>query len=133
MKRVGRSSKDTIDCPEDVVKVVGKHLGMLPHEEFIVTMLDSKASVLGHFILTTGSGNSCAISMQGVIKAVLLSNAISVVLSHNHPSGDPEPSLEDIDLTKKIQKVCALLEVEVLDHVIIGHNRFVSLKQRGFI
>ena len=95
--------------------------------------LDTKNKVIGVFTVSTGSLNASIIHPRDVFQRAILSNAASVILVHNHPSGDPSPSSEDVELTKKLAAAGKMLDIDVLDHVVIGAGRYVSLKENGVI
>ena len=93
--------------------------------------LDTKNKVIGIFEISRGSLNASIIHPRDIFQRAILVNAASVILVHNHPSGDPTPSPEDIALTKKLVEAGRVMDITVLDHVIVGEERFVSLKEQG--
>lgn len=93
--------------------------------------LDTKNKVIGIFEISTGSLNASIIHPRDVFQRAILCNAASVILVHNHPSGDPTPSPEDVALTKKLVEAGRVMDISVLDHVICGEGGFVSLRERG--
>ena len=95
--------------------------------------LDTKNKIIGIFVISTGSLNASIIHPRDIFQRAILSNAASVILVHNHPSGDPTPSSEDIELTNKLVQVGKMMDLPILDHVVIGDGKFVSLKERGII
>lgn len=102
-------------------------------ENFGILTLNTKNDVVGVHSLTRGSLNSCIVHPREVFKAAILNNAATIICFHNHPSGDPTPSPEDIEMTKRLIEAGNIIGIEVLDHVITGHEgRFVSLKEQGF-
>lgn len=101
-------------------------------ENFIVMMLDTKNKVTGLTITSIGTLNSSLVHPREVFKAAILTNAASIILAHNHPSGDPTPSREDMDITKRLAETGKLLGIEILDHVIIGDTH-KSLKASGLM
>ena len=102
-------------------------------EHFIALHLDSKNRILCIENVSTGSLNASIVHPREVFKGVLLSSAAALILLHNHPSGDPTPSREDLELTGRLKEAGELLGVRVLDHVIIGSGCYVSLADRGLI
>jgi DNA repair protein RadC len=102
-------------------------------EHFIALHLDSKNAIVCFDRVSIGSLNAAVIHPRELFKAVLLSSAAAVILVHVHPSGDPTPSREDLELTGRLKECGELLGVRVLDHVIIGHDCFVSLADRGLM
>lgn len=102
-------------------------------EMFLALHLDSKNRLLCVDVVSIGSLNASIVHPREVFKMALLSNAASILLIHNHPSGDPNPSREDLDLTKQLSKGSEMLGVRILDHVIIGDNQYCSLADRGLL
>ena len=93
--------------------------------------LDTKNNITGIFTVSTGSLNASIVHPREVFKRAVLQNAASIIICHNHPSGDPTPSQEDINTTKRIYDAGKILGIELLDHIIIGDNDYISLKERG--
>lgn len=109
-----------------------------PQETAVVLLLDSRMRVMGHRQVGVGSLTQAPLSVRVVMQAVLLSGAAAFILAHNHPSGDPKPSEEDITVTKKLAEVSRELEVPLLDHLILvcqadGTDTFLSLKEAGML
>lgn len=103
-------------------------------EKFGILTLTTKNGVAGVHVLSIGNLNSAIVHPREVFKAAILNNAASLVCFHNHPSGDPTPSQEDISLTRRLVEVGELMGIEVLDHVIIGgYGQYASLKERGLM
>ena len=125
------SEQKTIRSPEDVFAIIGLEYENSVVETAMMLALDTKNKVIGVFTVSTGSLNASIIHPRDVFQRAILSNAASVILVHNHPSGDPSPSSEDLELTRKLIEAGKLLDIEVLDHVVIGEGRYVSLKERG--
>ena len=93
--------------------------------------LDVKNRVIGFTEAARGGIDSCPVDLRSVFRAAIAVGATAIVVAHNHPSGDPTPSPEDVTVTQKIVQGGLLLDIEVLDHLIVGQGRFVSLKERG--
>ncbi len=125
--------RTVIRHPDDVAKLMMDDLRDLDHEQFKLLMLDTKHRVIKIQTLSVGDLSGTLVHPRELFKAVIRRNNAAVVLVHNHPSGDPEPSADDIDLTRRLIAGGKLLGIEVLDHVIIGDNTYVSLKQRGLV
>jgi DNA repair protein RadC len=106
-------------------------MGMLDHEQLRIVLLDTKNRVQDIVTLYVGSLNTAVIRVGEVFKDALRRNMAAIVIVHNHPSGDPMPSPEDVRVTEKIVQAGELLNIDVLDHLVIGHGRYVSLKERG--
>jgi DNA repair protein RadC len=102
-------------------------------ENFVVLLLDTKNKVVGINTVSIGTLNSAVVHPREVFKPAILANAASIILAHNHPSGDPAPSKEDVAVSKKLMEAGRLLEIEVLDHIIVGDDCFLSMKQKGLI
>lgn len=125
--------KYTIRSPEDVADFVMEEMRFLKQEHFVVLALNTKNQILHKQTLFIGSLNSSIVHPREVFKEALRRSAASIICLHNHPSGDPSPSREDIDVTKRLAECGRLLGMEVLDHVIIGDETFISLKEKGHI
>ena len=120
-----------IRSPADVASLLQLEMGLLEQEELRVILLDTKNRVLGIRQVYVGSANATSLRVGELFKEAIRQNATAVVVVHNHPSGDPTPSSEDVQVTRTIREAGQLLDVEVLDHIVIGQQRFVSLKERG--
>lgn len=95
-------------------------------EEFLTVMLDGKNRALGFHVVSVGTLTASLVHPREVFKAAILANAAAVILVHNHPSGDPTPSAEDVAITERLRQAGDLLGIRVLDHVVIGDGRYVS-------
>ena len=125
--------RSKIRSPRDVANIVGAILETSDREQMVAVLLDTKNGVIGLHVVSVGDLSSAVVHPREVFKAAILANAASLIMSHNHPSGDPAPSPEDIAVTKRIAEAGELLGIELLDHVVIGDvGRFVSLKEKGF-
>lgn len=122
-----------LENPEQVRRYLKSLLRHEPHEVFGCLFLDSKHRVLAFEVLFHGSINAAYVHPRQVVKRALAHNAASLILCHNHPSGVSEPSRADIELTKRLMETLALIDVEVLDHVIIGDGEPLSLVERGLM
>lgn len=121
-----------LEGPQDVASILYSYLEHEDREHFVTLMLDAKNKVIGVNTVSIGTLCCAPVSPREVFKAAILCNAASVVLGHNHPSGDVTPSPEDIQVTKTLQAAGKLLDIDVLDHVIIGEEgAYCSLKQTG--
>lgn len=103
------------------------------HEVFAVLLLDNVHRLIGLHELFRGTINSAVVHPREVVKLALQHNAAAAILVHNHPSGNPEPSQADLDITKLLKKTLTLISVRVVDHIIVGADRCTSLAQRGQI
>ena len=104
-----------------------------PNEVFAILCLNTKNKIVGVHTISIGSLNASIVHPREVFKAALLNNAASIILAHNHPSGDPEPSREDIEVTHRLVNAGNILGIKVLDHIIIGDGRYISLKEQGMM
>ena len=120
-----------IRSPGDAANLLMTMIGHKEQEHFVVLYLDTRNRVLDREILYKGSLNTSLVRVGEVFRGAVRRNCAGVIVAHNHPSGDPNPSPEDIALTRRLVDAGKLLEVDVLDHVIIGHNHFVSLRERA--
>ncbi|MGC9396136.1 MAG: RadC family protein [Anaerolineae bacterium] len=120
-----------IRSPGDAANLLMTMIGHKEQEHFVVMYLDTRNRVLDREILYKGSLNTSLVRVGEVFRGAVRRNCAGVIVAHNHPSGDPNPSPEDIALTRRLVDAGKLLEVDVLDHVIVGQNRFVSLRERA--
>jgi len=119
-----------ITCPADAFALF-RDMALLEQEELRVATLDTKNQVLRAVALYRGSVNTTLVRIGEILRVVVQDNAVAFFLAHNHPSGDPSPSPEDVTLTRNVVEAGQVMDVELLDHLIIGRGRFVSLKERG--
>ena len=126
---------NTIKSPDDVAKLAHDVLEMheMAEENFIILCLNTKNKIAGVHTVSIGSLSSSIVHPREVFKAAILNNAASIILMHNHPSGDPEPSREDIEITHRLVNAGNILGINVLDHIIIGDGRYISLKEQGMM
>ncbi|SFP74123.1 DNA repair protein RadC [Salibacterium halotolerans] len=122
-----------IRSPEDVSGLVMEEMRFLTQEHFVILCLNTKNQVIHKQTLFIGSLNSSIVHPREVFKEALRRSAAAVICVHNHPSGDPGPSREDIDVTKRLMESGQILGIDVLDHIIIGDRRFTSLKEKGCV
>jgi DNA repair protein RadC len=134
-KRIALADKDiqrTIHGPQDVYDELVYDMLALDQEELRVLIMDTRNHILEIEAIYRGSVNSSQVRIAEVFKGAIRKNATSIIIVHNHPSGDPSPSPEDIALTRAIIQAGKLLDIDVLDHIVIGHKQFVSMKEKGF-
>ncbi len=120
-----------IASPEDVAAILSTEMAPLDQEELRVVLLNTKNEVLKISTVYRGSVNAAQIRVAEVFKEAVRQNAPSLVVAHNHPSGDPTPSADDVAVTRELVKAGQLLDIEVLDHLVIGDGRHTSLRRRG--
>ena len=122
-----------INCPEDVRRLLGPEMAPLAQEQLRVLLLNTKNQVLGQRVVYQGNVNSSMIRPAEVLRPAVIEAVPSIIISHNHPSQDPTPSPEDTAITRELVQAGKLLGIELLDHIVIGGERFVSLKERGLM
>ena len=124
-----------IGSPSDLADVCLNVLGLSrePEEVFGMFTLDTKNNLTGYFEISRGNLNSSIVHPREIYKRVLLQNASSVIFTHNHPSGETEPSHEDITLTNRLDECGKILGIKILDHIIIGDGVFYSFKEEGLL
>jgi DNA repair protein RadC len=129
------------DTPEGAVSYIRAHVHSADTfrpdvESFAVLFLNTRRRVIGHMIVSTGTLDTILVHPREVFRPAILANAASLILTHNHPSGDPTPSEADIKVTRDLIRAGQLLKMEVLDHVITGHPQeargFSSLRELGY-
>lgn len=123
----------TISCPQDVHDLLGPELSILAQEQLRVLLLNTRNQVVGQRTVYQGTVNSSAVRPAEVLRAAVIENAPSIVVCHNHPSGDPTPSPEDVKVTHDLVAAGKLLDIEVMDHIVIGKGRYASLKEKGLM
>jgi len=122
-----------IKDPEAVVKAIRASIKDKAKEHFKLILLNPRNKIIGISTISIGTLNASLVHPREVFKDAITHSAASVVLAHNHPSGDPEPSEDDITITKRLIEVGKILGVEVIDHIIVGKNGFFSFKEKGLI
>ncbi len=120
-----------VRSPADIANLLMAEMGLLEQEHLRTVLLDTKNHVQRVANVYAGSLNAAVVRVGEVFREAIRANSASIIVVHNHPSGDPTPSPEDIRVTEMIVEAGHLLDIEVLDHLIIGRNRYVSLKERG--
>ncbi|MGD9099510.1 MAG: DNA repair protein RadC [Anaerolineae bacterium] len=123
--------KEQIRSPADAAAMLIPEMSLLEREQLRVILLDTKNYLLGAPTVYVGSINTNLVRVAEIFHPAITHYAAAIIIVHNHPSGDPTPSPEDVTVTHKIIKTGQLMDIEVLDHIIIGQGRFVSLKERG--
>ncbi|MBG9543554.1 RadC family protein [Cytobacillus firmus] len=122
-----------IRSPEDGANYVMHEMRFLSQEHFVCLYLNTKNQVLHKQTIFIGSLNASIVHPREVFKEAFRRSAASIICIHNHPSGDPTPSKEDIEVTKRLAESGKIIGIDVLDHLIIGENKFVSLKEKGYL
>ncbi len=119
--------------PEAVAHYYMQDMRHLSRERVLLIMLDSKSKILKDMIISTGTVSSSLLSPREIFLNALKYEAVNVILLHNHPSGDPTPSREDILTTKRMKEAGNLIGIKLMDHIIIGDNKYISLSEQGYI
>jgi DNA repair protein RadC len=125
--------KRKIGSPTDAVELIRDFIENSDREQLIVCCLDTKNQPTAIHTVSIGSLNSSIVHPREVFKAAILANASSIIIYHNHPSGDSSPSSEDINITTRLKESGKIIGIELLDHIIVGDNNFVSIKEKGII
>ena len=123
--------KPAVHSPKDIFDLIGYHLMSLEQEELHVVLLDTRNRLIETVAVYKGSLNSSQVRVGELFRDAIRRSANAIVVVHNHPSGDPTPSPDDVAVTRAIIQAGKLLDVEVLDHLVVGGGKFVSLKERN--
>lgn len=122
-----------ISKPEDIYDLVKDDMKYFEQEHFRILMLNTKNILINIKDIFIGASDSSVIETRKVFKEALKYNAKNITICHNHPSGDPNPSKEDVNISLRIKEAGKIIGIDLLDHIIIGDNRFISLKYKGVI
>lgn len=125
--------KNSVSSPEDVAKVFQQYIGKSDREYFAILMLDTKNHINAIHTVSIGSLNSSIVHPREVFKAAILHNSSAIVLGHNHPSTNCQPSMEDTDTTRRLVDASNILGIKILDHVIVSEISYFSFKEQGLI
>ena len=121
----------SVNSPADAANLLMYEMLNLTQEHLRVILLNTRNRVIGIPTVYVGSLNTSVVRLAEVFKPAIVNNAAAIIVCHNHPSSDPSPSPEDVNVTRSLVKTGEMLSIPVLDHIILGRNRFVSLKERG--
>lgn len=127
---VSDGSQPKVNSPSDIFDLL-KDLQAESQENFVVLLFDRRNKLIERINLYKGTVSACTIKIAEVFKDAIVRSASAIAIAHNHPSGDPTPSPDDVAVTRAIKAAGELLEIQLLDHVVVGHARYVSLKERG--
>ncbi|WP_312505956.1 JAB domain-containing protein [Lysinibacillus sp.] len=122
-----------VRSPEDAANIIRDFIRDSDREKFVVLGLSTKNEPTVLQVVHTGSINASIVHPRDVMKVLILANCASCVISHNHPSNDVTPSPEDIDVTERLVEAGKIIGIDVLDHLILGSDKFLSMKERGYI
>ncbi len=127
------SHRKQVSSPEEVADLLQQYFQDKDREEFLVVLLDTSNSLIGFSQISVGGLAASIVEPRQVFKVAILANAAAIILAHQHPSGNPEPSREDIRITRQLVEAGKLMGVPVHDHLIIAENGYVSLAERGLL
>ncbi|MCM3129934.1 DNA repair protein RadC [Paenibacillus provencensis] len=127
------AERPVIRSPRDAADLLMEQLRYLQKEHFVCLFLNTKNHVISQETLSMGNLNASIVHPREVFRAAMKCSSASIVCAHNHPSGDPAPSPEDIQLTRRLVKAGEIVGIDVLDHIVIGDGKYASLKEQGFI
>jgi DNA repair protein RadC len=133
MARTTLKETVTVRTPKDAADLLMEELRYLQKEHFVCLFLNTKNHVIGQETLSMGSLNASIVHPREVFRAAIKRSSASIICVHNHPSGDPTPSSEDIQITQRLVEAGDLVGIDVLDHIVIGDQSFVSLKEQGLM
>lgn len=119
--------------PKSVADYYMQDMRHLSREQVLLLMLDSKSRFIKDMIMSSGTVNASIMPVREVLIQALKEEAVNIILVHNHPSGDPSPSSEDIRVTKRMKEAGNLIGITLMDHIIIGDNKYISLKEQGLL
>ncbi|WNS43587.1 DNA repair protein RadC [Paenibacillus sp. MMS20-IR301] len=122
-----------IRSPQDAAEILTEQLRYLQKEHFICLFLNTKNHVIAQETLSMGSLNASIVHPREVFRAAMKCSSAAIICAHNHPSGDPAPSPEDISLTSRLMQAGEIVGIDVLDHLVIGDSSYVSLKEKGYM
>ena len=125
------TKKPVVKTPEEVVSLVQGRLKDKKKEHFQALLLDTRSQLIKISEISVGSLDASIVHPREVFKEALSASAASVIFVHNHPSGDPKPSEDDIKLTERLAQAGEIMGIDVLDHIIIGNKKYLSLKREG--
>lgn len=135
-KRISYESAESrvrISSPMTVANLFMDEMRYLDKEYFNILLLDTKNQIITKEIISIGTLNASIVHPRDVFKVAIKKNANSIILLHNHPSGDPTPSSEDVNVTKRLIEVGELVGIKVLDHIVIGDNEYISMREKRII
>lgn len=135
-KRIAKAKAGHALCFENPKTIADYYMEQLRHEKrehFLIMMLDNKSNLLHEMVLSIGTINQSYASSREIFIEALKRQAVHIIVVHNHPSGDPTPSPEDLHTTRRIKEAGQMIGIELMDHIIIGDNRYVSFRAQGIL
>ncbi|UJL44970.1 DNA repair protein RadC [Virgibacillus sp. NKC19-16] len=133
MNQYKSNDRYIVRSPEDGADYVMEEMRSLNQEHFVVLFLNTKNQIIHRQTIFIGSLNASIVHPREVYREAVKRSAASIIVAHNHPSGDPSPSQEDIHVTRRLVESGKMIGIEVLDHLIIGDRKFISLKEKGYL
>jgi len=133
LARSGMKETVTVRSPGDVSSLLMEDMRYLQKEHFVCLFLNTKNHIIGQETLSMGSLNASIVHPREVFRAAIKRSSASIICVHNHPSGDPTPSPEDIQMTRRLVEAGEIVGIDVLDHIVIGDRTYVSLKEQGLM
>ncbi len=133
MSREVHKDKLKFITPQSISDYYMQDMRHLPREQVLLLLLDSKSRIIRDMVVSSGTINASIMPIREVLIQALKEEAVNIILIHNHPSGDPSPSSEDIRVTKRMKEASNLIGLTLMDHIIIGDNRYISLKEQGLL
>ena len=121
----------SVHNPDAVYWILRPYFDGLDREHFVSLLLDTRQRLIGLNVVSIGHLSATLVHPREVYKAAVVANAAAIIVAHNHPSGDPEPSQDDVAITRRLAEAGRILGIELLDHVVVGEDRYVSLRERG--
>lgn len=133
MAKATRKDGIHLSSPDSVASYYMEDMRHLTTEQIMLVLLDSKSKILDEQIISRGTVNASLLTPREIFIYALKHGAVNIILLHNHPSGDPSPSAEDLVATKRVREAGVLIGIRLMDHLIIGDNRYISLKEQGLL
>jgi len=124
------SAGNMVDSPEKGYRLVKDYMETLDREELVVALLDTKHRLIGFNVVSVGTIDASLVAPVNVFKPAILANAATILLAHNHPSGDASPSPQDLQITRRLIEAGRILDLEILDHIVVGDGYHVSIRER---
>ena len=128
-----RRQQVILESPESIASYYMERMRHEAQEILMLAMFDSKSMLIGEKVISVGTSNAALISAREIYRTALQEQAVYIVILHNHPSGNPEPSREDIQVTRKIKQSGEILDILLMDHIIIGDNRYFSFREQDIL
>lgn len=122
-----------IEQPGNAAEIFRQFIGDCDRESFCILCLNTKSEPTALHQVSSGTLNASLVHPRETFKLAILANSASIIACHNHPSGNPSPSQEDVELTERLRDTGALIGIELLDHIVLGDGTFVSMKERGLM